>query len=174
MPRMGALFDLLWGHPSGVPWRGGLPLGDVTALPESCTPRRARYRHHCGGPLARLARFLLRRPLFNLGLLPAAAFETLAMHLAPVEGLGGLLLTLQTADQHFFMIRPPKTVLAKPHLPARTSLPIRADNLTADESGLAPQAGLGYDSLVCLSRWFFQILCHNAPLRSADQIQKFS
>src|SRR5262249_21522445 len=120
-----------------------------------------------------LARFFLRvfPPLFRL-LQPVAA-EALTMDFTPVERLRRLLLTLQTAQQHLFAVRPAKAVLAQPHLPARTSLAIRPEDETANKPGLAPQTHFGHGLLVRHVRRFLHLPSHN-PSLFGNQFEKFS
>src|SRR5262249_9819636 len=122
---------------------------------------------------ASLARFFLRvfSPIFRL-LQPVAA-ETLTMDFTPVERLWGLLLTLQTAQQHLFAVRPAKAVLAQPHLPARTSLAIRPEDETTNKPGLAPQTHFGHGLLVRHVRRFLHLPSHNSSL-FGNQFEKFS
>lgn len=67
--------------------------------------------------------------------------KTLAVHFAPVEGLGGLLLALKTAHQQLFAIGAAKTVLADPEFPAWALFAIWADNVAADKMGLFSYSG---------------------------------
>jgi hypothetical protein len=66
-------------------------------------------------------------------LLVRALIKTLAVHFAPVKGLGGLLLAFKTADKQLLAIGAAKTMLADPEFPAWALFAIWADNLAADK-----------------------------------------